>query len=65
MSIAINDAIETNATGPKQVSADGVTVTQHSIAEQIAASKHSGSVRASSEPPFGLKIAKLVPHGAV
>lgn len=64
MSDAIDDAIETNAVGPKQVTSDGVTVTQHSISDQIAASKYTGSVAASGSAPFGLKRAKMVPPGA-
>lgn len=64
MSAEITDAIESNATGPKQVAADGVTVTQHSIADQIAAAKYVGATNAAANAPFGMKRARLVPPGA-
>ena len=57
-------AIKTNAEGPKQASADGVNIQQHSLADQIAADKYLAGKKAMSRPPFGLRIAKIVPPGA-
>lgn len=60
----INDSIAENATGPKSVSIDGNNVTQHSIAEQIAARNDVASQSAKSSRKFGLRFVKLVPPGA-
>ena len=65
MADEITDAIETNATGPKKASADGVTMEQHSLADQIAADKHVGAKAATSGSSPRLMINLMVPPGAV
>ena len=57
--------IRDNAVGPRQVSADGVTVEQHPLADQIAADKYLAGKKAMGGPTFGLRVAKIVPPGAV
>lgn len=57
-------AIEQNAAGPRQVTADGVTVQQHSVPDQIAADKHLAGKRAmSSNPTKAFARVKIVPPG--
>ena len=57
-------AIEQNATGPKQVTSDGVTVQQHSLADQIAADKHVDAKAAGRNPANALVRMKIVPPGS-
>ena len=71
----IEIAIAANALGPKQVTADGVTVQQHSLADQtrlrrgyggqVAADKHLASKRATADPRKAFCRVKIVPPGAV
>lgn len=63
MSEAIETAIESNASGPKQVTVDGNTVTQHSLADQIAADKHLGA-KEQARSAFPLRMNKISPPGA-
>jgi hypothetical protein len=60
-----DNAIRDNAAGPRQVSADGVSVEQHPLADQIAADRYLAGKKAMSSPTFGLRVAKIVPPGAV
>jgi len=60
----LDNVIEQNAAGPKQVTADGVTVQQHSLADQIAADKHLASKRATADPRKAFCRVKIVPPGA-
>ncbi|HNQ22479.1 MAG TPA: hypothetical protein PKK06_05235 [Phycisphaerae bacterium] len=60
----LKDAIKTNAEGPKQASADGVTVQQHPLADQIEADKYLASKEAASRNPAkGFTRVKIVPPG--
>lgn len=61
----LNNAIETNAAGPRQATADGVTVQQHSLADQIAADKYLASKRAGRNPAKALTRVKIIPPGTV
>lgn len=62
----LDNAIEQNAAGPKQASADGVSVQQHSLPDQIAADKYLASKRAmSSNPGKAFARVKIVPPGTV
>ena len=61
----IEIAIAANALGPKQATVDGVTVQQHSLADQIAADKHLASKRATADPRKAFCRVKIVPPGAV
>jgi hypothetical protein len=58
--------IKTNAEGPKQASADGVTVEQHPLPDQIAADKYLASKRVfSKNPAKGFVRVKIVSPGTV
>ena len=59
------DAIKTNAEGPKRASGDGVSVEQHPLADQIAADKYLESKKASRAKGLGVKLAKISPGGTV
>jgi hypothetical protein len=62
----LDNSIEQNATGPKQASADGVTVQQHPLADQIAADKYLAGKRAiSRNPAKAFTRVKIVPPGTV
>jgi hypothetical protein len=57
--------ISDNAQQPAKVSSDGVSVEQHSLADQIAADKYLASKNASRKKGLGIKFSKLSPSGAV
>ncbi len=59
----LDEAIKTNAQGPKQASADGVNVQQHSLPEQIAADRYLQSKQAARRKGLGIATKKLVPPG--
>jgi len=62
----LKDAIQQNAEGPKQASADGVNVQQHSLGDQIAADKYLASKQAASKDPAkAFTRVKIVPPGTV
>ena len=62
----LDSTIEQNAAGPKQASADGVTVQQHPLPDQIAADKYLAGKRAASENPAkAFTRVKIVPPGTV
>ena len=63
MAEELDSTIETNAKAPRQASADGVTVQQHSLADQIAADKYLASKRAGRNPAKALTRVKIVPPG--
>ena len=65
MADELDNAIETNAKGPKQAGADGVNVQQHSLPDQIAADKYLASKSALSSGSMGLRKRKIVPPGTV
>jgi hypothetical protein len=60
----LSDAIATNATGPQQVTVDGVTARGQSIQDQIAADKYLASKAASRKSGLPIKFFKIVPPGA-
>jgi len=59
----LQDAIKQNAEGPKQASADGVNVQQHSLADQIAADKYLEAKKARKNPSKAFTRVKIVPPG--
>jgi hypothetical protein len=61
----LTETIEDNAAGPKQATADGVTVQQHSLPDQIAADKYLANKAASANPARAFTRVKIVPPGAV
>jgi len=66
MADELDNAIEQNATGPRQATADGVNVQQHSLPDQIAADKYLAGKRAvSKNPAKAFTRVKIVPPGTV
>ena len=62
----LDNSIEQNAAGPKQASADGVTVQQHPLPDQIAADKYLAGKRVVSKNPAKAFVrVKIVPPGTV
>lgn len=61
----LKDVIEQNAQGPKQTTADGVNVQQHSLADQIAADKYLEAKKARKNPAKSLTRVKIVSPGTV
>ena len=62
----LDSTIETNAKGPRQATADGVNVQQHSLPDQIAADKYlAGRQAVSKNPAKAFARVKIVPPGTV
>lgn len=61
----ISDALESNATGPAEVTTDAGTVKQHSLKDQIEADKYLTNKSAVEQNRRGLRFNKLVPPGTV
>jgi hypothetical protein len=60
----LSGAIATNAGGPAKASADGTSVEQHSLRDQIEADKYLAAKNAMTQRNFGLRRARIVPPGA-
>ncbi len=52
-------AIENNANGPASVSADGASVSQHRLSEQIEADRYLTAKAGAAKNHFGLRFTKL------
>lgn len=63
MSEDIDNTIRDNATGPKRARGDSGEVEQHSLTDQIAASKHLASKEATTGKGLGIRLVKLSPPG--
>ena len=61
----LTSKIQQSAASPKKATADGVSVEQHSIADQIAADKHVASKAATRRRGLGLKLNKISPGGTI
>jgi hypothetical protein len=61
----LTDAIRENAGGPKQVSTDGLTVSQHSLKDQIDALNHLREADISKSRKLPVRIARIRPGGAL
>ncbi|OQB80314.1 MAG: hypothetical protein BWX88_04601 [Planctomycetes bacterium ADurb.Bin126] len=61
----LSDTIEQSAKSPKQANADGVSVQQHSLPDQIAADKYLAQKRAGRNPAKALTRVKIIPPGTV
>ncbi len=59
----LDNAIRTNAEGPRRASADGVSAEQHSLSDQTAADKHLAGKAAVAGKGLGIKLVKLSPGG--
>lgn len=57
------DAVEQVALGPKSVSVDGQSVTEHSIPDLIEAAKFAKAQSSNSKAHRGLRFTKLSPPG--
>ena len=60
-----DDQIVVAANEAKQVVVDGVSMTQHSLTDLIAADKYLKGQAAAKSPSRGLRFTRLVPGGAV
>lgn len=59
-----SENINVNAQQPKRVTSDGVSVEQHSIADQIAADQYAKANEAAAKGP-GIKYRKFRHRGPV
>lgn len=64
MSNDLTDEILENAQGPKSASGDAGSMTQHTIAEQIAADRYLKGETGVDKTPLGLRFRKLKHPGA-
>jgi hypothetical protein len=60
----LDEAIRTNAEGPKSASGDSGSMQQHSIPDQIAADRYLASKEAARSKGLGVRLTKVVPPGA-
>ena len=61
----VKDTIKQNAGGPRQVGADGVSVQQHSLDDQIEGDKHlAGKEAVSKNAAKAFVRVKIVPPGS-
>ncbi len=60
----LTDAIRENASGPASASGDSVSVSQHSLKDQIEADRYLASRAAVSRRHRGLRFSRVVPPGA-
>ena len=67
MGTDLKPTIVTNAEGPSQAQADGVSVKQHGLSEQIAADRYAKAAEgvAGNRASMGLWLARIKPPGAV
>ena len=65
MTDPIDNAIETNAAGPRKASGDSGSVEQHALGDQIAADRYLESKKASRAKGLGVKLVKISPGGTV
>jgi len=61
----LKDTIETNAKGPKQATADGVTIQQHPLKDQIAADEYLTRKEVAKRPARALVRVRIIPPGTV
>ena len=59
----LDDTIRENAQGPAEAQADGVSMRQHDLKDQIAADKYLAAKRATANPAKGFARVKIVPPG--
>ena len=64
MADELDDAIRTNAEGPKSASGDAGSMQQHSLPDQIAADRYLESKKAARSKGVGIRLTKVVPPGA-
>lgn len=65
MATDIEDAIGTNATGPKKASSDGVSVEQHDLEDQIAADRYLKSKTVAAKGLAGVQRVVVSPPGPI
>ena len=61
----LTDTIRRTAAGPAAVNIDGNSVTAQDTLKQMAVDKHLASKAAVGKRGFGLRMAKMIPPGAV
>jgi len=60
----LDEAIRTNAEGPRSASGDSGSMQQHSIPDQIAADRYLESKKAARAKGLGVRLTRVVPPGA-
>lgn len=65
MSTEIEDAIQSNATGPRKASSDGVSVEQHDLEDQIEADRYLKSKTVAASGLAGLRRVVVSPPGPI
>ena len=61
----VRDAIDSSAQGPKQVTADGMSISQHSLKDQIEADQYLQSRATARASGLGIKRLKISPGGTI
>ncbi len=65
MADELDSTIRDNAAGPAKASGDAGSMEQHKLPDQIAADKYLASKKAMASRKLGLRMAQIVPPGAV
>ena len=59
----LDDALRSNASGPRRARGDSAEIEQHPLADQIAADRYLASKNAAKNKGLGIRFKKLVPPG--
>ncbi len=61
----LDDAISSNAQGPRKASGDAGSVEQHDLTDQIEADRYLNAKKAANKKGLGIKITRAIPHGTI
>lgn len=65
MADEVRDAIDSSAQGPRQVTADGMSINQHSLKDLIEADRYLESRATARASGLGIKRLKISPGGTI
>ena len=61
----LDEAISSNAQGPRKASGDAGSVEQHDLTDQIEADRYLNAKKAAKKKGLGIKITRAIPHGTI
>lgn len=60
-----SEQIQTNAVSPAEVTVDGTTVIQQTVADQILGDQYAAATKAAKNRRRGVRFSKMLPSGAI
>jgi hypothetical protein len=63
MAEELEEALRTNAAGPRRARGDSSEIEQHPLGDQIAADRYLASKNAAKNKGLGIRFRKLTPPG--